>query len=143
MKHLLIQYSDLIMEREEICKRIKKIEKKLELINSEGDVKDAVKGGAGGWQTFIIDGFPVIEWEENIYLLKKAKRELSIRENKIAEQTADVEKYLNTLDDSRMRRMITKKYIENKPWSQVAYEMGKMYTEESCRKQMERFLKKL
>ncbi len=140
MKHLLLQYIDLMQEKEEIQKRINNLNKKLERINQEGNVKDAVKGGSGGCQTFHIDGFPVAEEDETKYLLNKNIRLLRQREHDLMEKVVEVEEFLNTLDDSRMRRMITKRYIEGKQWYRVANEMGKQYTEESCRKQMKRFL---
>lgn len=143
MKHILLQYIDLVQEKEEIQKRINNLNRRLERINQEGNVKDAVKGGNGGWQTFHVEGFPVADEDETKYLLNKNIRLLQQREHDIEEKILMVEEYLNTLDDSRMRRMITKKYIEGKKWYQVASEMGKMYTEDSCQKQMERFLKKL
>ena len=143
MKHLLIQYIDLVKEKEEIKKRISKLSAKLDRINKDGNVKDAVKGGAGGWQTFHIEGFPVADEDEAKYLLNKNIRALRQREHDIAEKVVQVEEYLNTLNDSRMRRMITKRYIEEKSWFQVANEMGPTYTADSCQKQIERFFNKL
>lgn len=143
MKHILLQYIDLVQEREEIQKRITNLNRKLERINQEGNVKDAVKGGPGGCQTFHIEGFPVAEEDETKYLLNKNMRLLRQREYDLMEKVVEVDEFLNTLDDSRMRRMITKRYIERKQWYKVADEMGEQYTEESCRKQMKRFLKKL
>ena len=143
MKHILLQYIDMVQEKEEIQKRISKLNRKLERINQEGNVKDAVKGGSGGWQTFHLEGFPVADEDEAKYLLNKNIRLLQQREHEIDEKVLQVEEYLNTLDDSRMRRMITKRYIEGKVWWKVANEMGKTYTEDSCKKQMERFLKNL
>ena len=143
MKHILLQYIDLVQEREEIQKRINNLNRRLERINQEGNVKDAVKGENGGWQTFHVEGFPVADEDEARYLLNKNIRLLRQREHDIEEKVLMVEEYLNTLDDSRMRRMITKKYIEGKKWWKVAEEMGNIYTEDSCKKQMERFLKNL
>ena len=143
MKHILLQYIDLVKEKEEIQKRIDKLYTKIERINQEGNVKDAVKGGTGGLQIFHIEGFPVADENEAKYLLNKNIRLLRQREHDIAEKIVDIEKFLNTLDDSRMRRMITKRYIEGKRWYLVASEMGPQYTEDSCKKQMERFLKNL
>lgn len=143
MKHILIQYIDLIQEQEETQKRIQEIEYKLERINEEGNVKDVVKGGQGGWQTFHIEGFPVEDADENIYLLTKHKRILKNREADISDKLLEVEVFLSKMDDSRLRRIITKKYIEGKTWYRVAYEMGNKYSEESCRKLVERFLKTL
>lgn len=143
MKHILLQYIDLMQEKEEIKKRIDKINRKLERINEEGNVKDAVKGGSGGLQTFHIEGFPVADEDEAKYLLNKNIRLLKQREHDILEKVIMVEEYISTINDSRMRRMITKRYIDGKSWSITAAEMGKKYTEDSCKKQMERFLKNI
>lgn len=140
MKSVLEQYIDLVEEKAETEKRISKLNRRLDRINSEGNVGDAVKGGVGGWQTFHIEGFPVADEDEARYLLNKQRRILEARKHEIAEKVIEVEEYLNTLDDSRMRRMITKRYIEGKKWHQVAREMGMNYTEDSCRMDMKRFL---
>lgn len=142
-KSVLEQYIDLKLEIEELEQKIVKLQERLERINKEGNVKDAVKGGDGGIQTFHIDGFPVAEEDEVKYLLRKRIRILKERQDEARELVVSVEKYLNTLDDSRMRRMITYRYIDGYPWWKVAERMGKQYTEDSCKKQMERFLKKI
>lgn len=142
MKHILEQYIDLVHEKEEVQQRISKLNQRLDKINKGGNVKDAVKGGVGGWQTFHLEGYPVADEDETKYLLNKNIRILKQREHDIAEKVLEVEKYLNTLDDSRMRRMITKRYIEGKKWYQVANEMGAQHTEDSCRMDMKRFLEK-
>lgn len=141
MKSSLEQYISLKAEIIEIEKRIKRLQDKLLRINEEGNVRYAVKGGDGGQQTFHIEGFPVAEEDEAKYLLKKNIRILEDRKAKAAELVVEVEQYINTIDDSRMRRMITLKYIENLPWWKVADRMGAGYTEDSCKKQMERFFK--
>ena len=94
MKHILLQYVDLLQEKEEIQKRIDRLNKRLERINEEGNVKDAVKGGNGGLQTFHIEGFPVADEDEAKYLLNKNIRLLSQREHDIAEKVIKVEEYL-------------------------------------------------
>ena len=140
-KNVLKQYISLKKEIEDINIRIQKLQIKLKAINEAGNVKDAVKGGAGGLQTFHVEGFPVAEEDETKYLLQKNIRILEERKAKAAELVVKVESYINTIDDSRMRRMITYRYIDNLSWLNVAKKMGKEYTGESCRKQIERFLK--
>lgn len=140
-KTALEQYISVKQEIREIEARIERLNSKLDRINREGNVKDAVKGGNGGFQTFHIEGFPVAEEDEAKYLLSKNIRLLEARKAKAAELVVRVEEYLNTLDDSRMRRMISMKYIEGMSWCKVAQRMGGRATEDSCKKQMERFLK--
>lgn len=140
-KTALEQYIDVKQEIREIEARIERLNNKLDRINREGNVKDAVKGGNGGFQTFHIEGFPVAEEDEAKYLLSKNIRLLEARKAKAAELVVRVEEYLNTLDDSRMRRMISMRYIDGLSWWKVAQRMGGRETEDSCKKQMERFLK--
>ncbi len=140
-KTALEQYLDLRQEIKEISDRIARLEQKLKRINEEGNVRYAVKGGDGGQQTFHIEGFPVAEEDETKYLLRKNIRLLEERKARAAEQVIEVEKYISSIDDSRMRRMVTLRYIDDLPWWKVANRMGKGYTEDSCRKQMERYLK--
>lgn len=137
----LEQYISLKAEIKEIESRIQRLQGKLQRINDEGNVRYAVKGGDGGQQTFHIEGFPVAEEDEAKYLLSKNIRLLEDRRAKAAEQVVEVEQYINTIEDSRMRRMITLRYLDNLSWWKVADRMGKGYTEDSCKKQMERFLK--
>lgn len=140
-KTALEQYLDLRQEIKEISDRIARLEQKLKRINEEGNVRYAVKGGDGGQQTFHIEGFPVAEEDETKYLLRKNIRLLKERKAKAAEQVIEVEKYISSIDDSRMRRMVTLRYIDDLPWWKVANRMGRGHTEDSCKKQMERFLK--
>lgn len=137
----LEQYISLKAEIKEIESRIQRLQGKLQRINDEGNVRYAVKGGDGGQQTFHIEGFPVAEEDETKYLLSKNIRLLEDRRAKAAEQVVEVEQYINTIEDSRMRRMITLRYLDNLSWWKVANRMGNGYTEDSCKKQMERFLK--
>lgn len=142
-KNILLQYADLQQEIKEISQRIAMLKEKLERIEEEGNVKDAVKGGAGNLQTFHIEGFPVADAEETVYLIKKNMRILRERKEKAQEMLIEGERYINSIDDSRIRRMAMIKYIEGETWEIVAMRMGRMYTGESCRKQMERFLKNI
>lgn len=59
----------------------------------------------------------------------------------IDRKLSKIERFINEIDDSRIRRIISLKYIEGLTWGQVAQKMGSVYTEEGCRKLLERFLK--
>lgn len=50
---------------------------------------------------------------------------------------------INQIDNSRMRRLITLRYIEGLSWVQVARKMGKHHTADGCRMAVERFLAKI
>lgn len=83
------QYRYILMETPDIENRIKRSQKRLEKLESEGNVVDKVSGGEGGNQHFRIEGFPVAEYsrektrlmtqmlrhEQNMEFLAKIKKE--------------------------------------------------------------------
>lgn len=142
-RNILDQYSSLLREKRDIEKRIERLERKLEMIRSGDNMLDAVRGGAGGIQTYHIEGYPTAADDEITYLLTKNRRLLRERERQIEETIVSIEKFINSVSDSRMRRMISYRYIDNMEWQEVAQRMGRHYTEYSCKKQMERFLKEI
>ena len=54
MKHILSQYIDLIQERDEVTKRIEKLQNKLKRINEGGNVKDATGAGVQYFIFYIV-----------------------------------------------------------------------------------------
>ena len=142
-KSIIEQYDSLIKERDDIKQRIKNTETSIQKILDAGNVKDHVKGGEGGLQTFHIDGFPVAEYDEKVYLLSKYKRQLKERESMIDEMLLKVEDVIKSINNSRMRRIFTYRCEDELNWATVAIKMGGNSTGESVRKEYERFLKKL
>lgn len=155
-KEILIQYSDLQEEIKEVRKkieylqeRIPKIEKRIEEIESGELVKDKVRGGEGGWQCFNIEGVPTKEYEQKKtelltkkLLLNQRKSTLEILEFDLLQKTNDVEEFIASIEDSRMRRIINLRFIENYSWNKVADYIGGGNTEDSARMAFNRFMKK-
>lgn len=155
-KEILIQYSDLQEEIKEVRKkieylqeRIPKIEKRIEEIESGELVKDKVRGGEGGWQSFNIEGVPTKEYEQKKtelltkkLLLNQRKSTLEILEFDLLQKTNDVEEFIASIEDSRMRRIINLRFIENYSWNKVADYIGGGNTEDSVRMAFNRFMKK-
>lgn len=54
----------------------------------------------------------------------------------------EIEKYIETIPDSEIRRIARWRYLEELEWNQVAVRMGRGYSKDSCRMKMERFLQK-
>lgn len=143
IKEALIQYCDVKEEVKDIHVRIENLEEQIEKMEDRGySVKDSVKGGTGGIQHFIIEGYPYPEYTRKKTLLSIRRQQLAERELKLLELTNEVEQYINELQDSRIRRMITYRFLDNLSWVQVAYRMGNNHTADSCQKAVERFLKK-
>ena len=140
LKDILSQYCDMRQEINDKRVSIDRIEKQISKIEEEGEVIDSVVGGNGGTQHFKIKGFPYPEYSRKKTILRIRKARLEEMEMNLLEQTNLVEEYINNVGDSRIRRIINFRFIENLSWVQVAHRMGNHHTEESCRKAIERFL---
>lgn len=155
-KEILVQYSDLVEEVKEVKKkidfletRIPKIQERINEIESGELVKDKVRGGIGGLQSFTIEGTPVKEYEERKtelmskkLILNKRKSNLEELEFELLQKTNEVEEFIASLDDSRMRRIINLRFIENMTWNEVADNIGGGNTEGSIKMAFQRFMEK-
>lgn len=141
-KEILIQYSDLQEEIKEVRQRIEKTERQIERIEKEGAVCDKVMGGEGGLQPFKIEGFPYPEYSRKKTLLYSRKATLTSLEMELLETLNQVEEFIASTDDSRMRRIINLRFIENLSWQQVAKRIGGGNTDETVRKAFYRFMEK-
>ena len=155
-KEILVQYSDLVEEVKEVRKkidflesRIPKIQERINEIESGELVKDKVRGGIGGLQSFTIEGTPVKEYEERKtelmskkLILNKRKTNLEELEFELLQKTNEVEEFIASIDDSRMRRIINLRFIENMTWNEVADNIGGGNTEGSIKMAFQRFMEK-
>lgn len=153
-KEILTQYSDLLKEKEEVRNkiayledRIPKLEEKIKKIEDGEVVKDKVRGGLGGIQSFTVEGVPTEEYQRKRtellskkLMLNQRKSILEILEFEIMEKVSDVEEFISSIDDSRMRRIINLKFIENLTWLQVANRIGGGNTESSIKMSFHRFM---
>lgn len=141
-KEILIQYSDLQEEVKEVRKRIEKTEKQIAKIEEEGNVIDTVSGGNGGIQHFKIEGFPYPEYSRKKTLLYARKATLASLEMELMETLNRVEEFIASVDDSRMRRIITLRFNDNLSWFKVAERLGGKSTADSVRMEFNRFMEK-
>ena len=156
-KSVLKQYIDLKAEAEEIREKISKLEKQIgdiekrikEIEEKNETVKDKVMGGLGGIQGFNIEGIPMREYEKKKsdlmvkrLLLNQRKSTLEILEYQIIQQTNDVEEFIASIDDSRMRRIVNLRFIQNLSWNKVADRIGGGNTEDGIRMSFDRFMQK-
>lgn len=141
-KEILIQYSDLQKEVKEVRERIDKTERQIAKIEEEGNVIDTVTGGSGNNQHFKIEGFPYPEYSRKKTLLYARKATLSSLEIELLETLNKVEEFIAGVDDSRMRRIITLRFIENLSWNKVADRIGGGNTEGSIKMAFQRFMDK-
>lgn len=139
-KEILIQYADLQEEVKELRGQIDNLERQIEKIEKEGCVKDSVKGGLGGIQHFVVEGFPIPAIERKTSMLRNRQQMLNNREIRLLETLNEVEEFIDAIKDSHIRRLITARVIDNLTWQQVANKMGGYSTADGARKTFERFL---
>ena len=139
-KEILIQYSDLQQECKEVREKIEKLEKQIDRIEKDGNVIDKVRGGDGGIQSFKIEGFPYPEYSRKKTLLYARKATLASLEMELMEILNQVEEFIASVEDSRIRRIITLRFIDNLSWNKVADRIGGNNTEDSVKKAFYRFM---
>lgn len=139
-KHILSQYCDLQEEVKDLRRRIKKLETQIQKIEDGGNVIDSVTGGYGGTQHFKIEGFPYPEYSKKKTSLYLYKAQLEMSETELTETLTKVEEYIQTIKSSRIRNIIRYRFIDSLTWRDVSAKMGYRCTEESVRKEYERFI---
>lgn len=142
IKQALKQYTSLRDEKDEVERRIRKLEKALERITEEGEVKDSVKGGYGGTQHFVIEGFPLTEFSDVRTALQKQKLRLTALQKEITDACDTAHEYINAVEDSEIRRILTFRYIYGYSWDKTARNMGHRATEDAVRMRIERYFSK-
>lgn len=140
-KDILSQYSDIQEEIKEVRKKIEKLETDIQKIESGETVVDTVSGGNGGIQHFKIEGVPYPEYGRKKTLLYARKATLQLLEDDLLEKTNEVEQFIASVDDSRMRRIINLRFLENKTWIQIAHIIGGN-SESSVKMAFQRFIEK-
>ena len=145
-KNILIQYCDMKEEIKDLRRRIHELEKQIDRVKEEGTVKDTVSGGMGGTQHFVVEGFPIPEYNRKMMLLRSRKAMLEEKEAELLELTNQVEEYIGSIEKSELRIMFRLYYIDGLTWIQVAHRMNRMfpkrrkaYTEDSCRMRNTRY----
>ena len=141
-KNVLAQYVDLVQEAEEVKRRIEDAEKTMRRLQEEGEVTDTVKGGEGGIQHFTITGFPSRDYSRMRTLLLTRQATLISLKSEIEQSINDVLEFINSIEDSHDRRIVTLRVIDGMSWKQVARQMGGPNTEEGVRQAYLRILKR-
>lgn len=135
-KNILDQYMDA-------CALIKETEADIqELEKRKRTVQDSVKGSNPEFpyqaQSFHIEG--TAERPEDWSLLAAEQRILADRKANAAKIKTEVEAWMNTIP-MRMQRIIKWKIFDGLTWLEVACKLGPKATENSVKKEFERFLK--
>lgn len=137
IKQKLSQYIDTKEE-------IKRLEKKIEKL--ERETKDIVSDVVDSTTT----SFPIIQTHkkiqgldiERMHKLDKLKAILIERYDKLLKAQLEVEEFIDAIPTSRLRRIFEYRYIEDFSWIKIAQVIGGKSTEESIRKEHDRYLLK-
>lgn len=141
-KNVLAQYVDLVQEIKDVERRIADAERKLRRLEEEGEVTDTVKGGEGGIQHFTITGFPSRDYSRTKTLLQTRKSTLYSLQSEIEQSINEVQEFINGIENSHDRRIVTMRVIDGMQFKQIAKRMGGGNTEDGVRQAYFRILKR-
>lgn len=155
-KRILTQY---LSEKEEIIElrskidylsnKIPKLENRIAEIEAGHTVKDKVRGGEGGLQSFVIEGVPYDEYNDRKAelefkkkILKQRQELLHTQEMDLILRTKEVEQFISGIDDSFTRRIITLRVLNGLKWTEIAERIGGGNTESCVKMIYQRFFDK-
>ena len=119
-----------------IKEEIKELE--AELDKRKSPVSDIVTGSMEDYP-YTQHSVTVRGLSSNTYLLDL---KLAYKKKELELQRLEIENFLDSVQDSKIRRIIRLKYIKGKTWPQIARKMDKHISGDSVRKIVERFLEK-
>lgn len=138
-KNILVQYCDLQEEIKGVRRRIGELEKAIAEMDGHGYSEiDTVIGGSGGIQHFKIEGFPYEKYSKKKTLLYARKSILETLEFDLLEMTNEVEEFIISVEESRMRMILTLRFVENRTYEQIGYVLG--YDRTSISKMVDKFM---
>lgn len=135
------------MDKERL-KQIRYIKSEIEIIENQIDnieptmVTDKVTGSSSHFpyvqRSFTLEGIDTEECERRI---RRLQRKLIKRKEKLLELQEEVNNFIDGIEDSLVRQIITLRYIEGLNWYEVSDRIGENSTSESVRKIAERYIK--
>jgi len=130
-------------------KQLRHLKREIELINDQiltlesEIVTDKVRGSIPRYpyieRSFYITGFA---HEEHSRKMKRLRKRLQRRVEDLIDLVAEINEYVEQIDDSLIRQIITLRHVNGLTWRQVAREIGGRNTAESIRKLHDRYFEK-
>lgn len=142
-KEILIQYTDLQQEIKYLSKKIDEL--KNERIKHEAKKKHDMVCASSKEFPYVEHNVHIDGLTSTSEMLLNSKinaeiRKLESRYENLLHVTNDVLDFIESIEDSHMRMIITYRIIENYSWGQVADAMGGGNTEDSVKKAFYRFM---
>lgn len=147
-KEILIQYTDLQQEIKYLRKKIDSLQNEqasMEKNKKHSTVKASMKDFPYTEHNVKTDGYVGLTTISERYLssiINNEIKSLELRYEKLLNVTNDVMDFIESIEDSRMRMIVTYRIIENYTWNQVADAMGGGNTEGSVKMSFQRFMEK-
>lgn len=115
-----------------------------QIINLESEiVTDKVRGSDPEYpyteKSFYITGFA---HEEHSRKMKRLKERLQRRVDDLLELVAEINEFVEDIDDSLLRQIIILRHVNGLTWEQVAAHVGGGNTADSVRKMHDRYLER-
>ncbi len=135
---------NILQEYVDACELMKETEKEIIKLNQKKGtiIQTSVKGSMQEFpyieQRFKVQG-TALTMEEDRSLRQKEKI-LERRKAEAGRIKDQVEEWMLSIP-ARMQRIIKYRYLEELPWAQVAAKMGRRATENSVKKEFERFIR--
>lgn len=142
-KNVLEQYSSMKKEIADLGRMIVDSNKKIKRYEKQV-ISDTVTGTRADMTIGVIKVEGIAQqWIDREHELNQRRIDKMERfKEKLEKMIGEVEEYIQSIEDSEIRRLARFRYIEDLEWQQVAVRMGKGYSKDSCRMKMERFLQK-
>ncbi len=115
-KDILKQYNDVQQEIKDLEHRIKKLNSKKQEAEADTVVGSNIEFPYNE-RIYAISGFNVEDKSDKI---ERLERVLKKRKQKCESMKVEIEEFINTIPDSRTRRVFTFRYIEGLTWLQIA-----------------------
>lgn len=139
-KEILKQVPNIKKEICDLEKEIKSVQKQIDELRQER-VYDTVVGSREDLSIgpIRVRGHPK-GYEKRIDELQKKKTLMDNKRLDLIRVENEAEEYIQSIQDSGMRRIMRYRYISGFTWQQVAREMGPGYSSDGCRVAHNRFM---
>lgn len=134
------------MNKEQL-KQIRYIKSEIKLIENQINnieptmVTDKVTGSSAVFpyvqRSFTLEGIDTVEYERRV---RRLQRKLIKRKEKLLQLQEEANNFIDSIEDSLIRQIITLRYVDGLNWYEVSDRIGKNSTSESVRKIAERYI---
>lgn len=140
-KRVLEQYAQCVRENEDLINRIRLIDIEISKLESENGIASA--DPKYGKQSGNGKGRSEKSYREKKAALLQLRTSYENLQARLSSMATDVEQYIQSIDDSRMRQIMRLRYVDTRrgkqmTWCEIAHRLGE--TEDSCRKAHDRWL---